>query len=183
MVANCNGTGEALVEFLISSNLEILNQGNEPTFCSGHRLELIDIPLQSFGLLASIKGGRFVRNPPCQITDMFCLLYRSAYRYCWSGTLGAPFVRAWGTGWGGHLRWTWKMRQDCGLPIDWVQQALISACEDNGPLRPVKTGRFSVSLKWTLELEFLRRQVRWLLITAEQTRIGIVRNCTEGHWM
>ena len=29
---------EALVEFINSSNLEILNLGNEPTFCSGHRL-------------------------------------------------------------------------------------------------------------------------------------------------
>ena len=34
---NCNSRGEALMEFLNSSNLEILNQGNEPTFCSGGR--------------------------------------------------------------------------------------------------------------------------------------------------
>jgi hypothetical protein len=32
--------------------------------------------------------------------------------------------------------------------------------EDNCPLRPVKKGR--QSLKWTLELEYLRRGVRWL---------------------
>jgi hypothetical protein len=47
-----------------------------------------------------------------------------------------------------------------GLAVHWVQQALISACEDNCPLRPVKTGRHS--LKWTLELESLRRGVRRL---------------------
>jgi len=35
--------------------------------------------------------------------------------------------------------------------------ALISAYEDNCPLRPVKTGR--QSLKWTVELESLRREV------------------------
>jgi hypothetical protein len=29
------------VEFLNSFNLEILNQGIEPTFCSGGRLEMI----------------------------------------------------------------------------------------------------------------------------------------------
>ena len=34
---NCNSRGEAQVGFLNSSNLEILNQGNEPTFCSGGR--------------------------------------------------------------------------------------------------------------------------------------------------
>jgi hypothetical protein len=29
---NCNSRGEALVEFLNSTNLEILNRGNDPTF-------------------------------------------------------------------------------------------------------------------------------------------------------
>ena len=48
---NCNDGGEALVEFLNSSNLEILNQGNEPTFCCGCRLEVIDITLVYVGLL------------------------------------------------------------------------------------------------------------------------------------
>ena len=38
--ADCNDRGVALVEFLYSSNLEILNQGNDPTFCSGLRLEV-----------------------------------------------------------------------------------------------------------------------------------------------
>ena len=41
-----------------------------------------------------------------------------------------------------------------GLAIHSVQQALISAYEDNCPLRPVKTGR--QSLKWSAELQSLR---------------------------
>jgi len=47
-----------------------------------------------------------------------------------------------------------------GLVIDWVQQALVSAYEDNCPLKPVKTGR--QSLRWTSALETLRRGVRQL---------------------
>jgi hypothetical protein len=35
---NCSDGGEALVEFLNVSNLEILNLGNEPTFCNSQRL-------------------------------------------------------------------------------------------------------------------------------------------------
>jgi len=35
-----------------------------------------------------------------------------------------------------------------GLAIDWVQQALVSAYEDNCPLIPVTTGR--QSLTWTV---------------------------------
>jgi hypothetical protein len=53
---NCNSRGDGLVEFLNSTNLEILNRGNEPTFCSGGRLEVIDITLGSFRLLKSIIG-------------------------------------------------------------------------------------------------------------------------------
>jgi hypothetical protein len=53
-----------------------------------------------------------------------------------------------------------KNEAGLGLAIHVVQQALISAYEDNCPLRPVKTGR--QSLKWTVELESLRRGVRRL---------------------
>jgi hypothetical protein len=53
-----------------------------------------------------------------------------------------------------------KNEAGLGLAIHWVQQALISAYKDNCPLRPVKTGR--QSLKWTVELESLRREVRRL---------------------
>jgi hypothetical protein len=48
-----------------------------------------------------------------------------------------------------------------GLAVHWIQQALISACEDKCLLRPVRKGR--KSLRWTSELEYLRREVRRLL--------------------
>jgi hypothetical protein len=47
---------EALLEFINSTNLEILNQGNDPTFCNSIKLEELDISLGSFRLLESIKG-------------------------------------------------------------------------------------------------------------------------------
>jgi len=53
-----------------------------------------------------------------------------------------------------------KSETGLGLAIHWVQQALILIYEDNCPLRPVKMGR--QSLKWTAELESLRRRVRQL---------------------
>jgi hypothetical protein len=43
--------------------LEILNRGNEPTFCSGGRLEVIDITLGFFGLLESIMGWEVSSEP------------------------------------------------------------------------------------------------------------------------
>jgi len=47
-----------------------------------------------------------------------------------------------------------------GLAVHWIQQTLITAYEDNCPLRPAKNGR--KYLKWTSELESLRREVRRL---------------------
>jgi len=79
----------ALVENLNSTNLEILNQGNDPTFCNGLRLEAIDITLRSFGVLGRVKSWE-VSIELCQITDVFCSLYRAPYRYVKSGTAGAP---------------------------------------------------------------------------------------------
>jgi len=51
------------------------------------------------------------------------------------------------------------MKDDAGLGLatDWVQQVLVSDYEDNCPLKPVKTGR--LSLRWSVELEALRRGV------------------------
>ena len=60
---NSNGRGEALMEFLNSSNLEILNRGDEPTFCSGYRQEVIDITLGSYGLLDRITGWEVSLEP------------------------------------------------------------------------------------------------------------------------
>jgi hypothetical protein len=37
-----NPRGESLMEFLVSSNLNILNRGNEPTFVVHNRKEVID---------------------------------------------------------------------------------------------------------------------------------------------
>ena len=53
-----------------------------------------------------------------------------------------------------------KSEAGLGLAIQGVQQALVLAYENNCPLRPVKMGR--QSLKWTTELESLRRGVRRL---------------------
>jgi hypothetical protein len=47
-----------------------------------------------------------------------------------------------------------------GLTIYYVQQALILDYENNCPLRVARTGKRC--LKWTSNLESLRRQVRWL---------------------
>jgi hypothetical protein len=60
---NCNGRVDALMEFLDSSNLEILNRGNEATFSNASRQEVIDITLVSFGLLERITAWEVSSEP------------------------------------------------------------------------------------------------------------------------
>jgi len=50
---DCNDRVVALFKFLNFMNLEILNQGNDSTFCSAGRLGVI-ITLGSFGLLEKL---------------------------------------------------------------------------------------------------------------------------------
>jgi hypothetical protein len=60
---NCNGRGEALIEFLNSTNLEIFNRGNELTFCTSVRQEVIDITLGFYGILDSIADWEVSLEP------------------------------------------------------------------------------------------------------------------------
>ena len=161
---NSNDRGEALVEFLNSSNLEILNQGNESTFCSGSRQEVIDITLGSFGLLASITGWEVSSEP--SLSDCRHILFT-----LWGSVLVSLIRNPKGTNWGSFReglrekrvrdpKMNMKDEAGLGLAVHWVQQALISTYEDNCPLRPVRKGR--KSLRWTSELEPLKREVRRL---------------------
>jgi hypothetical protein len=152
------------VEFLNTTNLEILNWGNEPTFCCGGRLEVIDITLGSFRLLESIIGWEVSSEPSLSDHRYILFILRGSVPVC---LISNPR----GTNWGSFredLRdrlergpeMDMKSEAGLGLAIRWVQQALILAYEDNCPLRPAKMGR--QFLNWTAELESLRRGVRQL---------------------
>ena len=110
-------------------NLEILNQGNEPTFCSGGRLEVTDIALGSLRLVESIIDW-----------EVSSRLFLSDHRhnlFTVQGSIPERLVRNHrGTNWSsfkGDLRnrlergpeMDMKNEAGLGLEIYWVQQALI----------------------------------------------------------
>jgi hypothetical protein len=161
---NCNSRGEALAEFLNTTTLEILNQGNEPTFCSGGRLEVIDITLGSLRLLDSFIGWEVSSEP--SLSDHRHILFTL------QGSIPVRLFRnPRGTNWGSFKKdlrdrlergpgMDMKSEAGLGVAIHWSQQALIVAYENNCPLKPIKKGR--QSRKCTTELESLRRKVRQL---------------------
>ena len=125
------------MEFLNTTNLEILNHGNEPTFCSGGRSEVIDITQGSLGLLESIIGWKV--SSESSLSD---------HRHILFILRGSALVRLIrnhrGTNWGSFkedLRdrlergpeMDIKSEAGLGLVIHWAQQALILAYKDNCP--------------------------------------------------
>jgi hypothetical protein len=155
---NCNSRGEALMEFLTTTNLEILNLGNKPTFCSGGRLEVTGNTLESSSLLENIIGWEVSSEPALSNHRHILFILR--------GSVLVRLIRnPRGNNWGSFredLRerlergpeMNMKSEAALGLAIRWVQQALNLAYENNCPLIPLTTGK--QSLKWTVELESLR---------------------------
>jgi hypothetical protein len=135
---NCNDRREALVEFLCASNLEILNWGNDPTFCNRHRLEVIDITLWSYGLLESIMSWEVSFEP--SLSDHRHILFTL------QGSAPVHLIRKpRGTNWDSFREDLKDMvsrgpmmnvgnEAGLGLARNWVQHALITAYEDNCPL-------------------------------------------------
>jgi hypothetical protein len=81
------------MEFLSSSNLEILNRGNQPTFCNAVREEVLDIRLGSCGLLEKITDWEVSAEP--SLSDHRHILFTLR------GFVPAPPIRnPGGTNWG-----------------------------------------------------------------------------------
>jgi hypothetical protein len=90
---NCNGRGEALIEFLNSTTLEIFNRCSEPTFCTSVRQEVIDITLGSYGLLDSITDW--------EVSLESSLSDHRHIPFTLRGSVPVLLIRnPWGTNWG-----------------------------------------------------------------------------------
>jgi hypothetical protein len=150
------------VEFFGISSLEILNWGNEPTFCNGYRSEVIDITLGSSGLLENIESWEVPMEPSLSNHRHILFTLR--------GSVPVRLVRnPRGTEWGSFREELKEMlsrgpvgctgdKVGLGLALNWVQHAQITVYENNCPVRLVKPA--STSLRWTARLESLRRGVR-----------------------
>ena len=123
------------MEFPNFSNLEILNQENEHTFCSGCRLQVIDITIGSFGLLESITIWEVSSEPFLSDHRHIPFILQGSVPVC---LIRYPRGNNWGSfreGLGDRLErgpeMNMKDEAALGLAGYWVQQALISAYEDN----------------------------------------------------
>jgi len=144
---NCNDNRAAFLEILNSTNLGILNEGNVHKFCTVRRLEVIDITLGCFGLLESFKNWEVSCEP--SLSDNRHILFSLR------GSILVHLIRnPRGTNWDSFKEGLKDRLEQClemnvideaglGLSVRFVQQVVISACEDSCPLQPVNTGTFS----------------------------------------
>jgi hypothetical protein len=116
------------VEFLNSSNLESPNQGNEPNFCSGSRLEVIDITLGSYKLVESFTGWEDLSEP--SLSDQGHILFT-----LWGSIPVCLIWKPRGTNWGSFREGLrdrlergpeMNMKDEVwmGLAVCWVQHTL-----------------------------------------------------------
>lgn len=61
---NINKRGKSLFEYLITTNLEILNEGTEPTFVNSIRQEVIDITMVSNSIAGYVNGWTVDHDDP-----------------------------------------------------------------------------------------------------------------------
>ena len=160
--SNINNRGEALLEFLLSTNLIIANIGSEPTFLNSVRQEVIDITLCSkelkefignwyvsreasmsdhrhiiFNLKESVRPTVYYRNPKSTNWDQF--------REELGGRLqGFPRVEC--------------NREGIELAVDCLNSALIESYMISCPLKERRnTGK---TPWWNHKLEVLRKRAR-----------------------
>jgi hypothetical protein len=65
-----NPRGVSLMEYLVSSNLNILNHGNKPTFVVSNRKEVIDLTLGT-NKIANLVIGMYLMKRLSQTRDIF----------------------------------------------------------------------------------------------------------------
>jgi len=170
--SDTNQRGEFLLQYLVSKNLFICNVGDQPTFVTRNRSEVIDITVCTEGICrvvndwhvsqeASLSDHRYIRFSIQSEADSPC--YRSPRRADWLGyksDLGSQMDSI-------------GRRVSCFADIDQIasdlQDAMISCYHDNCPLRQSK-GNTSTRW-WSATLSQRRAKVRKLFNQCKRTCI------------
>jgi hypothetical protein len=152
------------LEYLVSTNLTILNKGNEPTFAVSNRQDVTDLTL------GTDKIGDLVSN--CQVSDDTSLLdhrnilFKAGDLEISSITYRNPKRTNWESYWEdlkvnlGVVPGVVHLVQDIELAVDLVQQAILSSYHQNWPARVALSPRRVPG--WSKALRHLKVSTRQL---------------------
>ena len=171
--SNVNRRGEALMDFVVSSSLQLINRGNKPTFVEARRAEVIDITLASNGASRKIYDWHVSEEITGSDHRYIC------FRYSPTTTPTAAVLRRnpRNTNWSlfqedlkmelGRPKGKLNSIIDIEFETDKIVQAVSSAWTDN--CREKKTLTKKVPW-WNSELVRLRKQTRKAFNTAKVTK-------------
>ncbi|XP_046142185.1 uncharacterized protein LOC123987908 [Osmia bicornis bicornis] len=173
---NINSRGESLHEFLISTELFILNRGTKPTFMDFRRQEVIDITISSQGLVDLVRDWRVSNEPSGSDHRLIRFSLQLKVATTWTRN---PRRTNW-DGYRADLDATIKniptkfhTRKDLETSALCLGNAITDAYEANCPLKP-KTGSSRVPW-WTPELAKLKTETRKRFNKARNTGLAV-------HW-
>ncbi|MCP3666940.1 MAG: hypothetical protein GY696_31350 [Gammaproteobacteria bacterium] len=164
-----NNRGDALAEYLVSSDLSVINRGGEPTFVAMQRQSMIDITLVSRGILDSVEGWQVSDEP--SLSDHRYIhfsiksepqppgVFRNPKSTDWDQYRGSLASMIDG-GRGGHFT-----VDDIEREVTAFNTAVISSYHTACPVRRVR--RFRKVPWWDRELATLRRDSRRLFRRAQ----------------
>ncbi|XP_025996073.1 uncharacterized protein LOC113005144 [Solenopsis invicta] len=142
---NTNDRGRRLLEFLASTDLEILNTGNEFTFCTAVRREVLDLTVCSRCTSRDVVGWRVSREP--SLSDHRQITFKLA----WARGEVTTFRNPRRTDWDSYrvdlkcylegFSRRHGTEEQLELCVDHLQRALVESYKRNCPERAVKISR------------------------------------------
>ncbi|XP_036148374.1 uncharacterized protein LOC118647462 [Monomorium pharaonis] len=157
-----NRRGEKLLEFLVSTDLEILNRGKEPTFVTAVRREVLDLTICSRQIAREVTGWRVSDEP--SLSDHRQITFRLAKVQAKVRTVRDPRKTDWDSfreDLAVGLREFPKRHgtpQEIELCVEHLQRALVGSFENNCPERTVRDTK-EVAW-WNPKLQELRSAAR-----------------------
>ena len=175
--SNTNERGEALLEYLASTDLAWCNKGHKPTFITRIRREVLDLTLASPGVFSEIKDWKVSDNPSlsdhAMITFHFTITrppvqwYRNVRKTDWNdykeSTLPAEVCKLF------PLREP-RTIKDLDSKAEEVTNCIITAFQKSCPLKRAGN-KFKSNPWWNQDLVSLRRETRRLERKAKRTNL------------
>ncbi|XP_018303555.1 uncharacterized protein [Mycetomoellerius zeteki] len=149
-----NERGRKLLEYLVTTDLEVLNKGNEPTFCAAGRSEVLDLPLCSRGSVRKVREWKVSDEP--SLSDHRLISFRLSGLQMKVKKIRNPKR----TDWDSYQRDLKDFPRKHGtageleLCVDYLQRALVGSYEANCPARTIINNRGTPW--WNPRLQSLR---------------------------
>lgn len=163
--SDTNARGEELVEFLAKTDLDILNRGNEPTFVTRNRSEVLDVSFASSEFLDRIQNWQVSReetlsdhkeiNFSISLSRKDAVLFRNPRNTNWVAFTRHLESFLANMEWNRDIDTTDKLDSLVETLSHGLHSAFISAC-------PGRICKPKVNKWWCKELEKLKRETRLL---------------------